>query len=145
MVGRGTRHSAIRISSGEAFVASRRIACLNCREDIEVICIYCESGVDTEIDNPVYDFTVSNIWAVDDALDRALRRWPCFRKGSREGGEDGNFANHCPHCGSMQEDHLLHSEPEDVFFGITMGEPGSVEFAPIAGRDRLSGDYGFGV
>jgi hypothetical protein len=26
----------------------------------------CESGVDTENDNPVNDFTASNIWAVDD-------------------------------------------------------------------------------
>jgi hypothetical protein len=43
----------------------------------------------------------------------------------------------------MQEDYLLHSEPGDVFFGIAMGESGSVEFTPLAGRVQLSGDYGY--
>jgi hypothetical protein len=110
-----------------------------------VICIYGRSGVDTEIGDPIHDFTVLNVWAIDDALRKALQRWPNFRKDRGQAGDDGNFANCCPHCGVAQEDYLLHSEPGDVFFGIAMGEPAAVEFAPIEGRIQLSGDYGFEV
>jgi hypothetical protein len=118
---------------------------VSCSKDIEVICIYCNSGVDTEIGDPLSQFTVSNIWAVDGALGKLLHRWPYFKKGVGEDSEEGNFANHCPHCGAIQEDYLLHSEPRDVFFGIAPGRPGPVEFTPLEGRIQLSGDYGFEV
>ena len=45
----------------------------------------------------------------------------------------------------MQEDHLLHSEPGDVFFCIAEAEPGSIEFTAVEGRILVSGDCGFGV
>jgi hypothetical protein len=54
-------------------------------------------------------------------------------------------ANHCPNCGAMQEDYLLHSEPGDVFFGLAIGTLGAVEFTALEGRVYLSGDYGFGM
>jgi len=133
------------IVSEEAFVASAHHSCARCRKDIEVICIYGESGVDTENGDPLSQFTVSNIWAMDDALGKLLQRWASFRPGAGEDSEAGNFANHCPHCGAMQEDYLLHSEPGDVFFGIARGRPGPVEFTPLEGRIQLSGDYGFEV
>jgi hypothetical protein len=112
---------------------------------VGVVCIYCKSGVDIEVGDPQVDFTVSNIWAIDGVLAKLIQRWPCFRKGVGEDSEEGNFANHCPHCGAMQEDYLLHSEPGDVFFGLAMGTPGGVEFTPLEGRVYLSGDYGFRV
>ena len=133
------------IMSEEAFVASARNPCVSCGRDIEVICIYCKSGVDTEMGDPLVDFTVSNIWAIDGVLAKQIQRWPCFRQGAGEDSEEGNFANHCPHCGAIQEDYLLHSEPEDVFFGVAMDTPGAVTFTPLEGRVYLSGDYGFSV
>jgi len=133
------------IASEEAFVAAAHSCCGRCRKDIEVICIYCTSGMDTEIGDPIAKFTVSNIWAMDDALAKMLQRWPNFRREIGEGSEEGNFANHCPHCGAMQEDYILHSEPGDVFFNIATGRPGPVEFTPLEGPIRLSGDYGFEV
>ena len=133
------------IISEEAFVASARCRCVNCGKDMEVVCLYCKSGVDTETGDPIADFTVSNIWAMDGVLAELMQRWPCFKKGVGEDSGEENFANHCPHCGAMQEDYLLHSEPGDVFFGIALGRPGEVEFTPLAGRLQLSGDYGFEV
>jgi hypothetical protein len=133
------------IVSEEAFVASARSACVRCGHDIEVVCVYCKSGVDTEIGDPLVDFTVSNIRAMDGVLAKQMRRWPCYRNRGGEDAGEGNFANHCPHCGAMQEDYLLHSEPGDVFFGLAMGTPGGVEFTALEGRICLSGDYGFGV
>jgi hypothetical protein len=59
--------------------------------------------------------------------------------------ENGYFANHCPYCGAVQEDYLLHSEPGDVFFCIAEAEPGSIELTAVEGRIRVSGDCGFGV
>jgi hypothetical protein len=118
---------------------------MRCGHDIEVVCIYCKSGVDTEIGDPLADVTVFNIWAMDGVLAKLTQRWPCYRKRAGEGTGEGNFANHCPHCGAMLEDYLLHSEPGDVFFGLAMDTPGVVEFTALEGRVCLSGDYGFGV
>jgi hypothetical protein len=89
--------------------------------------------------------TVSNVWAMDEGLGEAMRRWNCYRKEVDGDSEGGNFANHCPHCGAVQEDYLLHSEPGDVFFGLEMGESGAVEFTAVDGCVGLSGDYGFRI
>jgi hypothetical protein len=132
------------IVSEEAFVASSRAACLSCGIEIEVVCIYCKSGVDTETGNPIADFTVFNIWAMDGVLAKLERR-PCFRQEVGEDTEARLFANYCPHCDAMQEDYLLHSEPGDVFFGLSISSTGAVEFTAVEGQVCLSGDYGFGV
>jgi hypothetical protein len=129
------------ITSEAAFVARAPAICSKCHERIEVICLYCDSAVDTEMGEAIARVTLSNVWGVDEALAKQLENWPDFRKGI---GEE-YFANHCPHCGTIQEDYLLHSEPEDVFFGLAPGRPGPVEFTPIEGRIQVSGDYGFEV
>ena len=140
------RHTAsFGIASDEAFVASAEMACLNCQKNIDVICIYGASGVDSENGDFLSQFTVSNVWAVDAALAGQLGAWPSFRKEIGGDSEAGVFANFCPHCGAMQEDYLLHSEPGDVFFGIAQGMPGLVKFTRLDGRIQLSGDYGFQV
>jgi Domain of unknown function (DUF5710) len=133
------------ITSDEAFVAAAHASCSRCHETIEVICIYCASGSDSETGDPMTQFTLSNIWAMDSALATQLARWRYFRKEIGAGPEEGYFANHCPHCGAMQEDYLLHAEPGDVFFGISRAEPGSIEFTPLVGRIQLSGDCSFEV
>ena len=136
------------IESEEAFVAAARSVCVRCGNEIEVVCIYCTSGVDTEIGDPIAECTVFDIWAMDGVLAKLIERWPCYRKGVGENAEDaqeGSFANHCPHCGAKQADYLLHSEPGDVFFGLAMDTPGAVEFTALEGRVGMSGDYGFGV
>jgi hypothetical protein len=141
----GESETLFGIVSEEAFVASATSHCVGCGIEMEVVCIYCQSGVDIETDNPIADFTVFNIWAMDEVLARPIDRWPCFRQGVGEDGEARLFANHCPHCGAMQEDYLLHSEPGDVFFGLAMTASGAVKFTALEGRVCMSGDYGFGV
>jgi hypothetical protein len=89
------------VESDEALVASARASCLKCRERIEVICIYCESGTDSETGEPMTQFTLSNIGAMDGGLATQLERWRFFKKGIEAGSEEGYFANHCPHCGAM--------------------------------------------
>ncbi len=133
------------VSSEEAFVASARIPCVACREEIEVICIYCESGTDMEMDEPMAQVTLSNLWAMDSALTTQLERWPFFKNTAGLESDACYFANHCPHCGAVQEDYLLHSEPGEVFFCIPRAEPGSLMLTPLVGRIRASGDISFGV
>jgi hypothetical protein len=136
------------VVSEEALVAAARRSCVRCGHDIELVCIYCTSGVDTEICDPIADFTVFDIWAMDGVLAKLIERWPCYRKGVGEdaaGAQEGSFANHCPHCGAMQADYLLHSEPGDVFFALARDTPGAVEFTALEGRVGMSGDYGFGM
>jgi hypothetical protein len=133
------------IGSEQAFVATAQTVCVNCHERTEVICIYGESGTDIEMDEALSQFTVSNIWAMDSALRAQLAPWPSFRNAGDADSGEGHFANHCAHCGAMQEDCLLHSEPGDVFFCIPQAEPGSVRLTPLVGRVRMSGDCSFGV
>jgi hypothetical protein len=131
------------IMSDEAHVASAMVPCQACGSSIEVICIHCESG--TVLDEPLSKFTVSHIRAVDAALAAQLAAWPTFRESYSEIDQGSCFANHCPHCGGLQEDMYLHSEPQDPFFSIPRAAPGAVRLTPLAGRVRLSGDESFEV
>ncbi len=128
------------IASNEAHVAAAQTGCLHCNEMIDVICIHCQSGTDTQSGDSMPRFTVSNMWAIDNALAAQLEVWPYFKR-IEVGGAAGDYANHCPHCGAPQEDYLLHDEPGDVFFGLSKARSRGVEFMPLAGLVQLSGDY----
>jgi len=125
------------IASNEAFVASANIACWQCHHRIEVICVYCESG--TVCDEPLTRFTVSNLWATDGHLAEQLTQWPFFTRDDSQGA----YANHCPHCGAVQDELYLHSEPEHPFFSIPRAEPAAVKLTPLNGRVQMSGDESF--
>lgn len=134
---------AFTITSSDAYVAVATVPCQRCRSSIEVICIHCERG--TVSGEPLDRFTVSEIWAMDEALARQLRAWPFFREVREPDGEGSSFANHCPRCGAPQDDLYLHSEPDEPFFDIPRAAPGSVELTPLDGPVRLSGDEHFEV
>jgi hypothetical protein len=132
------------ISSTETYVAAAAVTCRRCRSSIEVICIHCESG--TVSGEPRARFTVSDVWAMDESLARQLQPWPTFRRVDSQDDDDGGyFANHCPRCGSPQEDMYLHSEPDEPFFNIPRAAPGSIKLAPLAGPIQLSGNEHFEV
>jgi hypothetical protein len=129
------------VTSDQAAVAAAKVSCWKCHEAIEVICIYCESGVVSG--EVLTQFTVSNIWAMDEALSRQLEAWPTFRQVYDQTGQASHFANYCSHCSAVQEDLYLHSEPGDAFFDIPHAEPGAVTLTAIEGRVQLSGDESF--
>ena len=115
----GNPETEFNIISDEALVAQARLLCTMCVAQIEVICIFCQSGVEAGMDDGISQFMVSNIWAMDEPLAKQLKRWSEYRKVT---GEE-NLANHYRHGGSAQEEYLLHSEPGDVFFGIRLDRP----------------------
>jgi hypothetical protein len=131
------------IISSEAYVAAATVTCWQCQAAIEVICIYCESGV--SLDEPLTQFTISGIWAMDEELARQLGPWPTFRKDVHAEHGAGNFSNHCSHCGAPQDELELHDEPDSPFFDIPGATPGSVRLTPLVGTVRLSGDERFVV
>jgi hypothetical protein len=127
------------IASEDAYVAATTVACCECRAEIEVICVYCESGVAS--DEPLEQFTVSEISAVDADLGRQFEAWPFFRYVE----DEGRFSNHCPHCGAPQDDMYLHSEPDHPFFGIPRAPAGSIRFTRLVGRIQLNGNESFEI
>jgi uncharacterized protein DUF5710 len=131
------------IASTAAYVAAATTPCQRCDAPIEVICIHCENG--TASGDPLTQFTVSNIWAVDDSLARQLRPWPTYRRVTDPDGAADYFANHCPRCGAPQDDMYLHSEPDEPFFDIPRAAPGTIKVTPLAGTIRPSGDEHFEV
>ena len=131
------------ISSESAYVACARTSCWNCHAGIEVVCIYCESGM--EAGEPLSQFVVSDIRAMDAPLVKQLGAWPGFKEGSGPTGATGEFANHCGQCGASQDEAALHTEPDDPFFGVSRAEPGAVRLVPLVGKIRLDGDCHFEV
>jgi Domain of unknown function (DUF5710) len=131
------------IVSSQAYVAAATAPCQHCRASMEVICIHCGSG--TVSGEALTQFTVSNVWAMEEELTRLLLPWPAFRRVSGSDGELGGFANHCSECGTPQEDMFLHDEPDTPFFDIPRAPPGAIELTPLAGTIQLSGDEHFAV
>ena len=134
---------ALNIVSDEAFVASTTVPCHRCHANIEVICIHCVSG--TAEDEPLTQFTISDIWAMDEHSIQQLQAWPNFHKTRDLDAEEGDFANHCPHCDAVQQDMYLHSEPDQPFFHIPDAPAGSIELTPLRGTIRLGGSEHFSI
>ena len=59
--------------------------------------------------------------------------------------EAGHFANHCPHCGAIQQDLYLHTEPDEPFFDILRAPDGSIKLTPLNGTVRLGGGEHFTI
>lgn len=141
----GTDHEfeELSIVSEQAHVAAATVPCCRCHRPIEVICIYCESG--TASGEPLAQFTVTDVLAVDGSLARQLASWPGFRRIADADTGGTRFANHCPHCGAEQGDRDLHSEPGEPFFDIPHEPPGTIRLSPLAGQVRLTGDEHFTI
>jgi hypothetical protein len=132
------------ISSTEACVASAVTACSKCEAAIEVICLFCMTGtIADEGYEPMTEFTLSHIYAMDTALARQLEIWPSFHKGFSSLLQDSYFANHCPHCGTLQEDTFLHMEPDAPFFDIPHAPPDRITLIRLPDPIRLGSDYSF--
>jgi hypothetical protein len=129
------------ITSERAYVASATAPCQKCGSGIEVICVYCESG--SVFGEQLSQFTVSNIRVVDATLAAQLAAWPTFRESEFEIDQWTCFANHCPHCGALQEDMDLHLQPGNPFFDIS--RTGLVRLKRLLGQVRLSGDENYGI
>jgi hypothetical protein len=131
------------VISTDAYVVSTQVICWKCGRRIEVICIYCESGVD--IDEPLTRFTVSTIWSMNAALACQLKSWSHFKRGTGRKLHPGYFANYCPHCDAPQEDMTLHDEPDTPFFSIPHAPSGTVRLTPLVGEIRLNGCCRFSI
>src|ERR1700728_156895 len=129
-----------RIVSDEAVVVSGRVKCWNCLADIEVICLYCQTGfIDGEA---TVDFSVSNVTQIDEALRLQLARWPKYHPVRRRSGQ-GCFANHCAACERPQDDFYLHCQPGGLFFSFQDPVAQELKIHALQGVVRLSGDEGF--
>jgi hypothetical protein len=126
---------AFNIRSDHAYLVCASSSCCRCRREIEVAAVYCQHGIASR--EPLEQFTVFGISAMEPALARQLERWPSFRFDPQQ----GCFANHCPHCGAPQDEATLHDEPEQPFFAIDLADTRSLRLTPLLGTVQLSGDY----
>jgi hypothetical protein len=132
------RSEEFSIRSGEAYVVSARAVCCRCAASIEVVCIYCAKGeVNGESQRA---FTVSNITGVDAVLQGQLGRWPSFCFDTTAAA---SLLNHCPHCGAIQPEELLHDEPGGPFFELRGPADRALRYEPLSGCICLTGDEGF--
>jgi len=129
------------IVSDEAVVVSSRAPCWKCGASIDVICLYCQTGL--VHGEPMMSFSVSSITAMDDALRVQLLRWPDFHQASRGPGAGSLYLNHCPACGISQDDFFLHCRPHGAFFRFDDRSAAGFKVTALAGLVRMSGDEGF--
>ena len=66
--------SEYRILSDETVVVSGRVKCWHCLAEIEVICLYCQTGFIDGV--ATANFSVSNVTRIDESLRLQLARWP---------------------------------------------------------------------
>ena len=126
------------IISDRAFVAAATVPCQQCSTSMEVICIYCASG--SASDEPLTQFSVSHITAMNEELREQLCPWPNFQR-----TKGGLFVNSCHACGARNDDLYLHTEPGDPFFDIPSRPTGSTKLAPLTGTIQLTGSEHFQV
>jgi hypothetical protein len=129
--------------SSLAYVASATVTCGECGSSVEVICIHCERG--SSYGEPLVQFTISDVSAIDDTLAEKLAPWPNFKKVEFPDTGESYFANYCPHCGVQVEDLNLHSEVDQPFFDIASAYPESVKLTPLMGQIQLNGSEHFEV
>lgn len=129
------------ILSDEAVVVSGHVRCWKCQADVEVICLYCQTGFVRG--EAAFDFTVSNITAIDESLRLQLARWSNFHPIRRSRAGHGGFANHCPSCGTPQDDFYLHCQRGGIFFSFQDPVAQELRIHVLEGRVRFSGDEGF--
>jgi hypothetical protein len=128
------------ILSDEAVVVSGYVTCWKCHVDVEVICLYCQSGFVRG--EATFDFSVSNIRAIDASLRLQLAGWPNFHPMRRSHAGYGGFANHCPSCGTPQDDFYLHCQPGGIFFSFQDPVAQELRIDVLQGRVRFSADEG---
>lgn len=86
------------IRSDAAFVAATTITCSECEQAFEAICVHCRRG--SVLGEPLRDFTLCHIQAMEFALVGQLARWPNFSPEGSDPADPGDFVNHCPGCGA---------------------------------------------
>lgn len=123
------------IESGHSYIAHTQSPCQHCGVSIPVICVFCEAG--NYQGEPLKDFSVINITAMDHVLEGQLSPWPFFRRSG------GVYRNHCPRCLSPQEDLDLHCEPDGVFFHMSAHARRRMSMTRLQGVVRLNGDETF--
>jgi hypothetical protein len=129
------------ILSDEAVVVSGHVRCWNCQADVEVICLYCQTGFVRG--EATFDFSVLNITAIDESLRLQLARWSNYRPIRMSRAGCGGFANHCACCHTPQDDFYLHCEPGAIFFSFQDPVAQDLRIHVLQGRVRFSGDEGF--
>jgi Domain of unknown function (DUF5710) len=128
------------VVSDNARIISASVICWSCQSSIEVIGIYCASGL---IEGEVCThFSVSHITAMDGALEKQLQEWPHFRKSFtfNEEPQGDCFCNHCPYCAAPQEEFHLHWAQDGPFFRLTDAGPKTLRMIPLEGIVRLTAD-----
>lgn len=132
------------IESDDAYIATTMIDCWECEKEIPVIALCAkEATIEGEKHKDKSEIIrMSEITAMDRYTAHLFAgAFPDFRPYLNEEGELVEYANHCPHCGLVYEDEVLHDNSE--FLMLAQASPGSIAYVKIPGRIRLDGNEGF--
>lgn len=117
---------------------------------------WCESGLQDELIMEHFDHEtaharrwysasqfsfVSNIETINSSALRLLQNLSqSYKKGYSRTLNQSYYANHCPHCGRLQGDFMLHCEPGAAFFPVSIEHARQIKLYPIKQPIFLSGN-----
>ena len=69
---------------------------------------------------------------------------PTYRFANSPATQGSYWANHCEHCGGLQEDHELFCEPEGAFLPVSPAAAAAIELLPVPEALRV-GAAGYAI
>jgi len=112
--------------------------CWKCQADTTVVCPVAEKFLlpdeETEYSWELCEYftSFSDVTKISPKLLKTIQEhFPSYKWGTSSVVPDGYYANHCTHCGAIQGDFYLHSEPDSPFFAHTPEETSQVTLVPV--------------
>lgn len=79
----------------------------------------------------------------NELIGKISKLFPNFKIAYSHTAESSYWANHCEHCGALQGDFFLHSEPGGAFFPLEIEEYEQITFITVASKFdvQIDADY----
>jgi hypothetical protein len=92
-----------------------------------------QDGPDADSWDPVPSsaFLFHVVYLPDDIQQRLQRLSSTYRPALSAAAQGPYWANHCEHCGALQEDHDLFCEPEGAFFPVDAASASVIELTHV--------------
>lgn len=137
------------IAKSPVLIALNSRECYRCTKNTAVISLasdnfYCLSDDGDENDKwfwaDGFSFFSMPIFIEKEFANIISRLFPNYKIGYSKTIEGSYWANHCEHCGALQGDFHLHSEPGGAFFPLNEQEYKQLTFIPIHTKFNLEMD-----
>lgn len=122
------------------FIAVNNRQCYSCAKRTTVISLASDNFYNLDYDDndnekwfkeDYFSFFSTPVYFNDEVTNMLNRQFPDYKMGYSRTVGHKYWANHCKHCGALQGDFHLHSEPGGAFFPLGIEDCGSITLITI--------------